>query len=617
MNPLKSLADSYQLLTVDFTGITLHPFGATKFFLNCFIVGGIIGIYYLFGDKMRRLFFKESAEYSPYINIVLSYILVGTLIGILGFFSLLNPMILDSFYLLVILIAIFPINLNKKRITDAFIKYSKLAKLKKWSFVKSIVLFFILLSFIRLSIPEIEEDTYHTDMPVFYLSQHTTMLETRDPLHVIPFPQLAEMNYIFPVMIGEKDSARFLHFSFYLLIILLLFTYSSKKEHSFARYAPLLFISAPVVLRYARAQYIDFYMVFCFLLSIILLQRKGTLKNCLLAGGIFGAALATKNWVLVYIPAILMYIIYLNRSAGIPDLLKKILIFFTSSFAVVGMWYLRSYLISGYPLFPIFSQVIDFDSGKIISGYSSSSFGFNTPMFALENLIVLSPLFFLAFIYCIFVFKNLYIKIKQTPLLVFILFMTVVQLLVRIGYGRYLLVWYTCFTIIVSAGIALLIAKWKTAEYTFITGSMALSLYYIISSIFLLPYGFGWADQNKFLTRIEERNNNSYYDFNHLFDKEITKNDFVGIYGVYYYYYADFHYVDARYALSKTDRSFDQLRTYGITKLFIKDGDLRTFCAKLQLKHCQPQTAQLLASYRPNSSKVYNLYSLNWSKNEK
>src|SRR5205814_845790 len=145
-------------------------------------------------------------------------------------------------------------------------------------------------------------------MPAFYLSKQTTMLETRDPLHVIPYPQLAEMTYLFPVFIGQKDSARFIHFGFYFLIVLLLITFAREEKNAYARFTPLLFVTAPVVMRYARAQYIDFFMVFCFLLSILLLKKNGSLKTTILSGFILGGALATKMWVLVYLPAVIGYI---------------------------------------------------------------------------------------------------------------------------------------------------------------------------------------------------------------------------------------------------------------------------------------------------------------------
>ena len=89
----------------------------------------------------------------------------------------------------------------------------KFLKLSKHFRIPLLVLFgiiaYLVLSFLRLIPPEITEDAYHTDLPHLYLMAETSMLESREPLHVIPYPQLAEMVYLIPLFFGDKEASHY------------------------------------------------------------------------------------------------------------------------------------------------------------------------------------------------------------------------------------------------------------------------------------------------------------------------------------------------------------------------------------------------------------------------
>src|SRR6185369_9513517 len=276
-----------------------------------------------------------------------------------------------------------------------------------------------------------------------------------------------------------------------------------------------------------------------FLLSILILERRGSKKNVFLSGLLFGAEISTKMWTLAYVPAILLYIIFLHKEQKLKENVRYVLLFVLSFLCIAGLWYLRAYTITGNPIYPLFSNL---DS----SGHSNY-FGFNWRMFTFANLVVLSPLFFLSILFSLRYFKDVIKKIRFAPLSFFVLILLCEQLFIQVDLGRYLVTWFTISLLIVSAGIEVFIKKSIFAKYLFIVGFCMIFCYYLVNSFFMLPYGFGWADQNKFLSRIMERNNASYYDFDHLFNKHITSTDLVAIYALSYYYYADFSYKDTNY----------------------------------------------------------------------
>lgn len=597
---LQNLINNYLFLKYDFIGITINIQGVAYFFFNVIMALGILTFFYLFGKKLRQLFFKENKKLNFFISIALGYIGIGTGIGILGAFSLLQIKIIAIYLIIILFISAYPLpSLNFKTINYYLVvkNIRRFFSMDK-NFIASGIILFILISFLRLALPEISEDAYHTDLPRLYLQSHTTMHQTRDPLHVIPYPQLAEMIYIIPIFLQDKESARFIHFGLYLLIIYLLFTVAKNRESSFAKFAPLFFVTAPVVIRYSSSYYVDFFMVFAILLSVVLIKKNAQRKDMLLSGILFGASLSTKMWILVYMPAILFYIGILNKSLKIKNLLNLLIIFSVSAFTIASLWYIRAYVITGNPIYPIFAQ-----------SSSSYYFGLNWKMFTYPNMVVLSPLFFMGVIFSIINYGKVLKKIRRFSLSVFFFVITLEQLVVKVDLGRYLLVWYLLAITIFSAGVEFAFQRSKIAKYSFLSLYFLISFYYLPNTLMLLPYGLGWADKNKYLTRVLYKDNASYYDFDHQFNKWISKTDLVGTYGIVSYYYADFQYIDVSYIFDSKNKSFRLLRNKGVSKILIKGGDLNWFCVRLQLKDCSTASTKLLASY-PNDIKKFNLYSI-------
>jgi len=422
INFFQNIINNFTFLRNDFGGFSINIEGISRFFLHVIIAISIFIIFYLLGEKIRKLLFNENKKYNFFVNIGLGYIFVGTGIGILGVFSLLETKIISVYLIIIILIALYksPFALLKKvnsKIFSETIKKGLSKNLAIWG-----VLLFILIALLRLPVPDTGEDGYHTDLPTLYLTTHTSIHETKELLHVIPYPQLPEMIYLIPIFFGEKEATKYIHFGFYILVVSLLFTIATKKEYIYARYAPLLFVTAPLVIRYSVFQYTDFFMLFAFLLSIILLEKSPKSKNVILSGIIYGAVLSTKMWMLIYLPAILVYVVLLNKDTKIRHISKHIILFITSALFVPLLWYVRAYIITGNPIYPIFSHIEYLETVAYTTAASIFSyFGFNKLMFTYPNLIVLSPLFFLGIFFALPNYKEIIKKLEDPLLLYFLL----------------------------------------------------------------------------------------------------------------------------------------------------------------------------------------------------
>ncbi len=604
MTLINNVIDNLIFLKHDFTGFSINFFGIGQFLLHLFIAFLIFVVFYLFGQKIYQYFFKEKTNYPFFVNIALGYIVIATGVGILGAFSLLQKSILWSYLLLVVIVAFSQFHLDFKRLQILLQKLlQKIRKFKKDVIVWGVLLF-VFIACLRLITPEITEDGYHTDLPQLYLATGTTILETKDPLHVIPYPQLAEMIYMIPISLGDKEVARFIHFGFYLLIIFLLFSIAKEKKFSFVKFSTLLFVTAPIVIRYSPSQYVDFFMVFAFLLAVTLIEKNMSGRRIILSGILFGSVFSVKMWTVVYLPAVVLYYILLNRQLNIKDLCKKSLLFVISAFLIALLWYVRAFIITGNPIYPLFTRT---EYLEVTHQYLYSSyFGINTNMFLIQNMAVYSPIFFIGVVLLLLHIRKVIALLKNYPQTIFFAILMAEQLFIKVDLGRYLIAWYIFASIIISAGIAVTY-KNIFGRVTLICIYLIMFFYYLFNTLFILPYGFGWANKNAYLTRVLSRDNANYYDFDHLFSKWISSKDVVATYEIVSYYYIDFAHIDINSIFSKENRQFDLLKKHGVTRLLINGGNIDWFCKQLALTGCSPEKVKLLATY-PSDTQKYNLY---------
>ncbi len=580
-------------------------------FLVNFTFGFIISISFLIislliGQKIRSLFFinADLKDINYLVDIALGTIAIGTGVALLGFFSLLNTPALLSYLILLVIISFY-------RFKPAYLKNVKkslllnLRLLKKNKFVFLWITLFIILALVNLINPEAREDQYHVDLPKMYLAKQSIMIPPREQIQVSASPLLSEMSYLMGVFLWSGESARYIHFLFYLLAILTLFEFSKIKGYKFAVYAPLLFATAPVVIHEASSMYVDFQWIFYFLLSIFIItfNKKLNYSNLALAGLFLGGMVATKLWTIVFIPISVLYLIILLKNNSVNKILKSCFVYVAMTLSVSLIWFLRAFLLTGNPLYPAF------DNSSGISISLSSVIGFNYPLLnPISYINVFSPLFFIGSIFLLYRLRSNIKIFWNNKLFIFFLLLLALYLSIHYPFGRYLLGLYVFFIIFASMGIYRLINISRLSRIFLNILLLLLFLYYLINSLLVLPYSLELADKNRHLTRILSRDNSSYYDFNRQFNKHISRNDYVATYGIFGYYYANFRYIDFNFIFDSKNRSFDLYKKSGVTKLFIKGGDINWFCLKENINDCDKSKYSYVSTYM--GTQPYYLYNI-------
>lgn len=595
-------------LKQDYVGTNLDLSIFTNLFFGFGIAIGLILISYLLGKKIYNLIFKHQRELgiNYLIYIALGYISISTGIALLGFFSFLNPTAISLYLILILLISLHPFNKIRLIFNNIYTGFVKKNNLKINKFIFIWVSLFIFLALINLINPEIREDQYHVDLPKIYLEQQTIMIPPKEGLRVSASPLLSEMTYLVGIFLWSNESARYIHFIFYILVLLTLIEFSKLNNYKFSIYAPLLFATAPVVIHETSSMYVDFQWIFFFLLSILVLiyNKKNTHSTIALSGLLMGAMLASKLWTIVFIPVSILFVILITDK--IQKKLKFTALFITTCLIAPSIWLLRSFLLTGSPLYPAFVKDLTLEN-KVSEFSLINFFSINYQILnPIPYINVFSPLFFLGIFLFIFkIRKNLKLLLKL-PIFKYFFLLLLLYLSLRYQFGRYLLGLYVLFIFVASVEINNMLTKFKYSQYLINSILIILFSYYLINSLLIIPYSIGIADKNKYLTRILSRDNSSYYDFNRKFDKYILKEDFVATYKIFGHYYADFRFLDVNFILDKNNRNFDLFKEKGVTKIFIKDHNMEDFCKNIALKNCDSSKYTLISSY--NDFPNYYLY---------
>lgn len=596
-------------LKEDYIGTNLNFNIFYNFFLGFTIAIGLTIISYLLGKKIHNLLFKRvsTLNINYLLYIALGYITFSTGIALLGFFSFLNRTAISLYLILILLVSLYPFNkiiLTFNNIYMGFVK--KLNQIKINKFIFFWLALFIFLTLVNLINPEIREDQYHVDLPKIYLEHHTIMIPPKEGLRVSASPLLSEMTYLVGIFLWTNESARYIHFIFYILVLLTLIEFSKLNNYKFSIYAPLLFATAPVVIHETSSMYVDFQWIFFFLLSILVLiyNKKNTYSTIALSGLLLGGMLATKLWTIVFIPVSILFILIITNKTRTK--LQHATLFIVTCSLIPSIWFLRSFLLTGTPLYPAFIYDLTLEN-KVVGFSLLNFFGINYPLFNLISYInVFSPLFFLGLFLFLYKIKDNLRSILKLAVFKYFILLLFLYFFLHYQFGRYLLGLYVLFIFVASIGINNFLTKFKYSAYFINFILVILFSYYLINSLLVIPYSIGITDKNNYLTRILSRDNSSYYDFGRKFDKYISKNDFVATYRIFGYYYAHFRFLDVNFILDRNNRNFDIFKEKGVTKIFTKDYNMKDFCENLKLKNCDSSKYTLISSY--NDFPNYYLY---------
>lgn len=598
----------FQNLQQDFVNISFSASGVFEFFKDLTISILLILILYLLGSKIYAYFFRLESKKpeSCFIGFAFGYILFGTGIAILGLFSLLNPIALSIYLIVVFFVSIYPIGnfINSIRKLKFLIEpYGDVFSKHKWIFLG--VLLFVIIAFLRLIPPDTGVDGvgYHTDYPKLYLKEHSLMIKPQGTEYAITVPQLGEMLYTTAYFLKSENGPRILHFIFYFLTVMLIIYISLIRKISFI--TAILFVTTPIAIKMTSTANTDFQWIYCWiLLFFILTKEKMETKNIILSAVLFGAVLATKIQGLIFFPFFAGYIFIVNYRINTKTALRYVFLFTFFALTIPLIWYLRAYLLTGNPFYPNFAK----DTGYILVARIPSlgdSFTFDAIKFKIINILFsLSPISFIGLLILLLKPTKI-LQVISSKITVFIGLLMIYYVFLPTFYfsGRYLLFGYLILIFILAQALNTLLYK-KYFKFFLSTFFSVMLAYYFLTTVAILPYGFGWANKNEYLSRILSRDNSSYFDYGNLFSKKIFPSETVATFGLWGFYYADFNHKEIFYFF-KNKKSLKQLSQAGIGKVIIKGGDMEWFCKKISISDCDNHGYELIAYYKQAMQYMY------------
>lgn len=602
-NILNNYINQAQLLKNDLIEFHINLSGIAHFFEVLLLVTCLFFTLHQLGEKIRKKFivFNEK-NLSFFINIALGYILVGTGVCLLGILSLLTREILAIYIIMLLFIAFYPFSTRSINIPILNKKWSSLWKKHVWTKVCITIIIFSV--FLRLLPPDIGADgiAYRTGYPRIYLANHTMMLEAKGTENFIAIPQLGEMLYVITEFLGFRDASKFIHFTFYLLIVLLLWQVCKLRTDGYNyRFAALFFASSPLVIHIAPSAYTDFPGIFCFVLSVIILAhyKQHLHKTVIVSAILYGGALATKFWFLIFFPAFILYLwLTLNKKS---KSIKTIFLFLAISFLVASPWYLRSALIPG-ERFYFASKNDELAANTFVKKITYFlQYRLSDHKWLLKDFI---PLAFIGIIYLVLKPTFTFRMIKRSSLILALVIFTCVFLIYpTIFTGRYMIPTFIFIAILSSVGFSYLVERNNYFKYILGFAFGVTAVYYFLNSALILPYGIGLANQHNYATRKFTEDFSVYYDFNNAFSEKIDDNETVAVNGLIAFYYADFSYRDISYFIDNKQRMFIYLKKHNINKLLMRGEDIKSLCKRLA--DCREVKFTLLASYAPAKQYLY------------
>jgi 4-amino-4-deoxy-L-arabinose transferase-like glycosyltransferase len=214
---------------------------------------------------------------------------------------------------------------------------------------------------------------YHLTIPAWWLRDGGITLTSVPPYW---FPQIVEGSFIWPMALGFDTATHLIHFTWFLLMIFLLWHWARQLwNNSIAWDTLLILLTMPSLLWLATWAYTDYALVFAGLATLYSLWKwQGTQKNrWLFIGGIMAGIAVSVKYTGFVIPLVGMLLVAIWEQ-GFLQRLKKVAYFSATTVLVASPWYLRNWIWMKNPLYPFVFDGRFWDS-FLAQAYSASGSG--------------------------------------------------------------------------------------------------------------------------------------------------------------------------------------------------------------------------------------------------
>lgn len=419
-------------------------------------------------------------------------------------------------------------------------------------FLSLLILVQILINFIGVLGPEISFDAlwYHLTLPKLYIIGHGIFHIPGNLLFYSDMPKLTEMLFVPSLMFGNETIAKFIHFTFGILILIAAYKISKKfLSTKMSLFVLVIFYSNLVVGWETISAYIDltrtFFEVMTFWGFLNWIDKKQN-KWLVISGIMMGLTISAKVLALESMLIFFMlfaYVIFTEKQR-LRDFIKNFSVFALITVLVPFPWFTFSYLNTGNIFYPFFDKRIDIGTSFIIPNLGNF-------LKDLTNLLIysndpISPIYLIALPLIIIFFK----KTKKEFKIIYIysfLGLLLWYLTPKIGGGRFILPYLPVFSVLAVYSINTLnnVKLRKFLLLIIILTSFTSIGYRALANKKYVPVVFGKETKTGFLTKNLNFSFGDFYDTDNYFKNNIKFKDKILLYGFHNLYYIDFPFIDS------------------------------------------------------------------------
>lgn len=406
--------------------------------------------------------------------------------------------------------------------------------------------------------PELGFDAlwYHLTLPKLYLEHHAIYFIPGGLLYYSAMPKLAEMLYVAGLSFGNETIPKLIHFLFGLLTSFALYRMQRKFFNPVVALTGVcIFYLNLVVAWESITAYIDLIRAFFEIMALwgfINWWETQKKKWLIISALLLGFAITTKLLAVGSL-AIFVVLIFLR---GVRDAF----IYLFTSLLVPLPWFIFSYINTGNPVYPFFTQLYRVAPGSL----SLVGFLRDTWNLFIHSSDPLSPIYLIFFPLVVWFFSHFN---KQTKLIIIysLLALIIWYFTPRTGGGRFIVPYLPAFSFICAAVYNEVLKDKKLWAFS----RVLLGIIFVISLITIsyrffankryIPVIAGTESKKNFLTNNLNFSFGDYYDIDGYFEKTILSTDKVLLYGFHNLYYINFPYVEATWV--KPGDTFNYIAT--------------------------------------------------------
>ncbi len=178
------------------------------------------------------------------------------------------------------------------------------------------------------------------------------------------YPMYVNMLYLIPLYFGKDILPKFIHWGFGLGTGIITYYFLKQRYDRFwGLLGSAVFISTPIVVWLSTSAYIDLGMTFFTTAGVVMLikwrdSNYENLNGLILSGCFMGLAVGSKYNALIawFLLNLLVVFIFVRDTRKQTAALKYGLIFFFLTALVASPWYIKNYVLTGDPFYPLFKD---------------------------------------------------------------------------------------------------------------------------------------------------------------------------------------------------------------------------------------------------------------------